>query len=331
MEIGSFIELQLPRGCEYYLGNKYGDMDIVRLNSGRCAIYHACKALDCNTVWLPHYQCGTVRSYLAKKGISVKYYHINSCFDPIDIEQQDNECVVIVNYFGIMSFARMSALAARYKNVIVDNSQAFFAKPVEGCMNVYSARKFVGVPDGAYVIGNRANTGVEVYEKGFSSDTALFLLSRIEYGCEGKTYSLRTENENRIDEEDICKMSKLTHSILDGTDYDSVISKRKDNFRDVKLVLDDINKLNTDIYFANDCVPMVYPLVVEDEKLLSFLLEKKHFQGRWWRYILNEVPETCFEHYLSKYMVPVTIDQRYGKTELNELCNIIKSYVVGIV
>ena len=203
MEIGSFIELQFPKGLEYYSG----EQDIARLNSGRAAIYHAARALNCQTVWLPYYQCDTVRDFLLRKGMTVKYYHIDTRINPVDIEQKPHEAVVFVNYFGIMSQARMKSLAKRYDNVIIDNSQAFFCKPVEGCMNVYSARKFIGVPDGAYVIGENAEQYVDEYEKGYSSDTSLFLLQRIEYGCEGKTYESRMINEHRIDSEDIKQMS----------------------------------------------------------------------------------------------------------------------------
>lgn len=327
MEIGSFIELQFPCGKEYYSDKKFCGMDVVRLNSGRCAIYHACTVLECDTAWLPFYQCETVRSFLLKKGIKVKYYHIDKDFNPIDINQGPCECVVLVNYFGIMSKTRMTLLANNYKNVIIDNSQAFFAEPIEECINVYSARKFVGVPDGAYVIGDDATKCSKSYEQGYSSDTASFMLSRIEYGCEGKTYKMRTENEERIDREDVRLMSKLTHTILDGTDYGSIIQKRKENFEFVKSELECINKLSVDAYLSDDCVPMVYPLVVEDECLLSFLIANKHFQGRWWKYVLGEVSPACFEYYLSRYMIPITIDQRYGKAELLELCEKINFYV----
>ena len=68
---------------------------------------------------------------------------------------------------------------------------------------------------------------------------------------------------------------------------------------------------------------MVYPLVVEDEKLIYKLLQAKHFQGRWWNYILSETDEGTFEYWLSKYMIPITIDQRYGETELK--------YIRGLV
>ena len=320
MEIGSFIELQFPKGLEYYSG----EQNIARLNSGRAAIYHAARVLNCQTVWLPYYQCDTVRDFLLRKGMTVKYYHIDTRINPVDIEQKPHEAVVFVNYFGIMSQARMKSLAKRYDNVIIDNSQAFFCKPVEGCMNVYSARKFVGVSDGAYAIGENAERYVDEYEKGYSSDTSLFLLQRIEYGCEGKTYESRMINEHRIDSEDIKQMSDLTRTILDGTDYEYIKTKRKENFKTACKLFEDVNCIHPTMYADDDVVPMAYPLLVEDDDLLGKLLENKHFQGHWWSYLLDEVEKDSFEYWMSRYVIPVTIDQRYGEEELRYIRGLIE-------
>ena len=44
-------------------------------------------------------------------------------------------------------------------------------------MNIYSCRKFVGTPDGAYVIGKDAHKYVEKYPQCYSSDTATFFVN----------------------------------------------------------------------------------------------------------------------------------------------------------
>lgn len=320
MEIGSFIELQFPKGLEYYKG----EANIARLNSGRAAIWHAFRVLGCEAIWLPYYQCNSVREFLSRKGVTIKYYHIDQNFNPIDLFPEKNDAVLIVNYFGVMSVKRIQTLAKQFANVIIDNSQAFFSKPIEGCMNVYSARKFVGVPDGAYVIGENANMYVDEYEQCYSSDTALFLLQRIEYGCEGKTYQTRTINEERIDTEDAKRMSMLTRSILDGTDYNYICIKRQENFSVASSLFGTINQFNPSLYYDAGCVPMVYPLVVEDDSLLQKLLDHKHFQGHWWNYLLKEVAKDSFEYWLSRYIIPITIDQRYSKAELRHLREVCK-------
>lgn len=319
MEIGSFIELQFAKGKEWYSGEK----NIARLNTGRAAIYHAMRILGCTHIYIPFYQCHSVGSFLRRKGVIVKLYKQDKQFNPLVKEIEESACILLVNYFGIMSCERMEDLARQYKKTIIDNSQAFFAKTISDTMNVYSARKFVGVPDGAYVIGESAENGCLEYEQGFSSDTSLFLLQRIEYGCEGKTYQNRKLNEERIDLEDIKRMSVLTRTILDSIEYKDIIKKRRQNFDMASELFKDINGLDTHMYYDASCVPMVYPLYVENDTLLSRLLEAKHFQGNWWQYILDLVEPDTFEYKMSKYMIPITIDQRYGRKELEYLREII--------
>nr|WP_302831676.1 hypothetical protein [uncultured Bacteroides sp.] len=320
MEIGSFIELQLPQGKEFYFQQK----DLIRLNTGRAAIWHAFRVTEARTIWLPYYQCDTVRDFLKRKGVDIKYYHIDENFNPIDLHAKEEDVVMFVNYYGIMSQERMRTLSISYPYTIIDNCQAFYCKPLPNAMNVYSCRKFIGVPDGAYVIGKNAHKYTEEYPQGFSSDTAAFLLKRIEYGCEGKGYEARCINEHRIDVEDIMKMSKLTHTILDGTDYNFIKNKRRENFQIANDLFKDINLIDATRFYDNDTIPMVYPLVVKDDDLLPRLQRFKHFQGHWWNYICEELPIDTFEYWMSRYMIPITIDQRYGRDELMYLANIIK-------
>ena len=321
MEIGSFLELQLPKGRERY--NQ--ETDIARLNTGRMGIWHAFRVTGCKCIWIPIYQCDSIRETFEKKGVAMKFYHIDKNWNPIDLNPADDEAVLIANYYGIMSSARMAELASKYKNVILDCAQAFFCKPVEGALTVYSCRKFVGAPDGAYVVGKDAHKYVEEYPQCYSSDTAAFLLKRIEYGCEGKGYEARSINEHRIDAEDCMKMSKLTRTLMDAEDYDYNIRKRKENFAYAHQLLGDINEIDPTIYMDDETVPMVYPLVVEEDECIQRLFKAKHFQGHWWSYICEEQPEDTFEHWISRYVIPITIDQRYGKEEINYLVNVIKN------
>ena len=62
MEIGSFIDLELPKGRELHKGIA----DVARLNTGRAAIWHAFRVSECKAIWIPYYQCETVREFLEK-------------------------------------------------------------------------------------------------------------------------------------------------------------------------------------------------------------------------------------------------------------------------
>ena len=321
MEIGSFIEFQLPKGKELY--NQ--ETDIVRLNTGRSAIWHAFRVFGCKAIWIPYYQCDSVRNTLKEHGAEVKFYHTDRDFNPIDLHPTDDEAALLVNYYGVMSYNRMAELAKLTKHPIIDNAQAFFCKPVEGALNIYSCRKFVGCPDGSYVIGKGAHQFVDDYPQCFSSDTAVFLLMRIEYGCEGKGYEARGINEHRIESEPPMKMSKLTRTILDGTDYEYIRNKRRENFAIAHKLLGAINKIDPTRYYDDDTIPMVYPLVVEEDDCIQRLYKAKHFQGHWWSYICDEQPEGSFENWISRYVIPITIDQRYGRGEIEYLAKVVKS------
>ena len=72
---------------------------------------------------------------------------------------------------------------------------------------------------------------------------------------------------------------------------------------------------------------MVYPLVVEEKRLVDQLREKQIYTGRWWNNVLRQVDANTFEALLSNYMLPLPIDQRYGKIELDYMAFAIKSII----
>lgn len=71
--------------------------------------------------------------------------------------------------------------------------------------------------------------------------------------------------------------------------------------------------------------------MVEYKAELTYLwINSKSFNALAWLNVLDskvvkrgENPGDCFEHWISQYVIPVTIDQRYCKKELDYLANII--------
>lgn len=318
MEIGSFLPLDLRSSGEYYKG----ESDIARFNSARAGIYHACRLYNCKSIYIPYYLCATVKEFLQNHSINVKYYNINSSFEPIDLNQEDGYAVLIVNYFGILSENKIKMLSDQFKRVIIDNSAAFYSKPLGKAINVYSPRKFFGIPDGCYVIGENAEKYLDRYEQDYSSGTSSFLLSRIEFGLT-ETYKERMLNEKRIDESDILRMSKLSSGLLGNVDYIGVKNKRRKNFNFAHELFGEINKIDPSQFIDEECNPLVYPLVIEDIALHEKLKANKIYTGRWWNHVLSEVSDNSFEAWLSKYMIPLPIDQRYGEKDILFMYNTI--------
>jgi hypothetical protein len=311
MEIGSFLELDLKTNGEHYSGSG----NVARLNSARSGIFHALRLYGCSVIYLPYYLCPSVGVFLSRKGIGIQKYFINHQFEPQIDHIESEAAILIVNYFGILSNGFLSKILKKYDKVIIDNCPSFYSEPIEGGYSVYSTRKFFGVPDGCYVIGKDAGKFTEEYQQDHSSETSAFLLKRHEVGCNA-SYAERMKNEERIDASDILIMSVLTRTLLKGIDYEGIKKKRQENFKLACELYREINLIDPEIHIDENSTPMVYPLVIEDAKLVDRLREKQIYTGRWWKHVLNEVPENSFEAWMSKYMVPVPIDQRYGNREL---------------
>ena len=113
----------------------------------------------------------------------------------------------------------------------------------------------------------------------FRRTLPFFLLQRIEYGCEGKAYASRTQNEARIDKADIMNMSCLTRRLLDGIDYEAVKRKRTENFKLAELMLKKYNQMELTQFYDDTCVPMVYPLMLEKENLLIIYFRTSIFKA----------------------------------------------------
>ncbi len=325
MEYGSFLELDLRDTGEYFDGIK----DIARLNSGRSGILHALRVLDCSGVYLPFYICPSVKGFLESHGIKINYYSIDSGFKPLLAEVDNKTAVVIVNYFGILSERWLKETAACYTNVIIDNCAGFFSKVLPDNINVYSCRKFFGVPDGAYVIGPNADSGIGTYSRDLSSATAQFLLKRHELGC-SKVYKERMLNEERIDKSGLLRMSTLTQKLLKAIDYDQVKSRRKQNFKYAHSLFAGYNLLGPALLMDEDCIPMVYPLLVKDKDLVEEFKKRNIYTGRWWVSVIQQVEPGSFEASLSNYMVPLPIDQRYGEEEINYYYKVFKEIIKAI-
>jgi len=319
-EIGSFLELDLRKGEEYF----GGENDIARLNSARAGIYHACRLLGCSSVLIPYYLCPSVNSFLTVHKINVEFYFINEDFEPREVVQKSGQAFLLVNYFGILSYDRMISLASRFKNVIIDNSAGFFFKPLNNLYSIYSPRKFFGVPDGGYVLGPEAERMTSEYDQDRSSDTSLFLLKRIEYGLTA-TYHERMINEERINKSGVLRMSILTNAILNNIDYVSIRQRRSENYLLAHEQLKSINLIDPLSICDDASVPMVYPLVLKDDLMTEKLKENNIYVGRLWKHVLGQVNESSFEALLSKYLVPVPIDQRYCSEEIISICKCISN------
>lgn len=307
MTIGGYFELELPKQKEYH-------SDALRLNTGRNAFEYILQAKKYKNVYLPYYTCDVMLEPITKLNLTYEFYHIDNNFNPIfDFTRiKKDETFVYNNYFGICD-KQVQVLAAQCKNLIVDNSQAFFSKPIPNIDTFYSPRKFFGLPDGAYLYTNKQFG--EKLEKDVSLQRMEHLMGRIELGAE-EFYNVFKRNNAALKKQPIKEMSNLTHRLLQSIDYTTIAKKRRENFLFLNETLCKSNRLK--INFDSEQVPMVYPYLINDgNDLKSKLIEQKIFIPTYWP---NEKSwkniKNSFDYFLKLNLIPVPIDQRYSSKQM---------------
>lgn len=317
--IGGYFEL-----ADYEQGTGFPLQDGILLNTGRNALEYILHCIgEIKGVYLPYYTCDVVLEPLKKLHIPYTFYHINAKFEMVeDIQPLAGEYIITNNYFGVKD-AYIELLAGKYGgHLIVDCAQAFFAKPIPGIKSFYSTRKYVGVADGGVAYGVDGKYSL-LYDEDDSTLHNSHLLIRKEHGAEAgfKDYQ---QNETKLDNQSIRRMSRNTRDILWHINYSKVVSKRRENYSYLHSVLKEKNFLQLPEIDTFAC-PMVFPFVTRnDRNLRKELIDKKVFVAKYWPNV-HQLNGYETEYDLATRIVPIPIDQRYGKEEMNNIIDIIFS------
>ena len=310
--IGGYFSLELPLREEYHKG-------ALRLNTGRNCLEYILRSRKYKKVYIPYYTCEVILEPFKKTGTEYEYYHINSELELLnDISLGKDVALLYTNYYGLKQ-AYVENLVNRYgSQLIVDNTQAFYAEPFEGIDTFYTCRKFFGVPDGAYLYCDKVLD--EYIRQDYSYDRMIHLMKRIDLSAEEGYKDFRKADDG-LDNQPILRMSKLTERLMQSIDYDDVAKKRRANFMQLHNALCDSNRLNLPL--DNDSVPMVYPYMVSREGLREKLIENKIFVARYWPNVLDWTEKGSIEYQFTEQMLPSPIDQRYGEEEMNRIIKLV--------
>ena len=304
-EIGGYF------GFETLISNEYHN-ELLKLNTCRNALIYLLKKRNIKKVYLPYYLCDSVSNACSKYDIAFEYYPVTEDFLPsIDVVCKENEAVYIVNYFGQISNEVLITLNKQYKRIVVDNSQAFFQKPLPDIDTIYSCRKFFGVPDGAYLHTN-ANIGADL-DADYSKERFKHLFGRFE-STASEYYMAFKENDKLLGEEPIKTMSKLTENLMGAIDYRRAEQKRTENFCYLHEHLQKRNILSLKSVHG----AFAYPFYIEDGMgVKKHLAEKKIYIPTLWPNVLEDAPNDTFDYRYAKDILPIPCDQRYDISDMN--------------
>lgn len=310
--IGGYFSLELSLREEYH-------KDALRLNTGRNCLEYILRVRGYKKVYVPYYTCEAVMEPIIKLGISYEFYHIDIRLEIRDcFTLEQDEALIYTNYYGLKQ-RYVEQLAEKVgTRLIVDNTQAFYAKPLTGIDTFYTCRKFFGVADGSYLYCDAMMD--EEIGQDYSYDRMAHLLKRIDLSAEEGYADFRRVDDG-LDNQSIRRMSKLTQRMMQSIDYEAIAEKRRENYLMIHKALGGDN--NLDLPLESDAVPMVYPYLVPVKGLREKLIENKIFVARYWPNVLDWTTKDDIEYLLACQVQPLPIDQRYGEEEMKKIIEII--------
>ena len=313
-EIGGYFGLEELISHEYY-------PDLAAVNNARCALLYIIKAKHYHKVYLPYFLCDSVKLVLEREKIPYEEYRIDRSFLPLlDIEPRPGEVVYIVNYYGLLDEEQLTRLKNRYNHIVVDNAQAFFARPVKGIDTLYSCRKFFGVPDGGYVYTDaafREDLPVDV-----SMDRMKHILGRFEGTSASEYYDYFNNNDESFKEIELRQMSKLTHNILGAIDYPAAKRRREENFLFLSKALGERNPLEIHCPVG----PYAYPFYVQNGMAVKKQLAKrKIYVATLWPNVLGSGLD--IETDFTENILPLPCDQRYSEADMQRVADAVRELI----
>jgi hypothetical protein len=310
--IGGYFGLELNKQNKYHPG-------AICLNTGRNALEYLLAIREYKKIYLPYYTCDVLLEPIKKLNLSYEFYSVDENFETgFDFSKiKVNECFLYTNYFGIKDKFILQ-LKAKCASLIVDNAQAFYAKPLINVDTFYSCRKFFGVTDGAYLYTDKT-IEIEI-ETDVSHSRFEHLLRRIDVSAENG-YSYFTENDKALSNLPILKMSNLTQRILESIDYEKIAAIRRENYKYLDNALAALNEIHVRLDLQQ--VPMVYPFYSSNLDLRTRLNENRIYTAQYWPNVLNWVPEGSIEWRYTTNIIHLPIDQRYSTEDLDKIIAVI--------
>lgn len=311
-EIGGYIELDT---CRHAMLHE----DAILLNCGRNALAYLLETKGIKKLYLPYFLCDSVANVCKKYGVEVAFYHIGENWLPKDLVIDGDAWLYIVNFYGQITREDLARLAAAYRNIIIDNAQAYFDAPLANVDTLYTCRKFFGVSDGAVLYTNsKLERSLEIDE---SFNRIHYVLGRYERTA-SEFYEEAAKNNDIFDNEPIKEMSRLTKNLLRSIDYEYVKQVRTNNFAYLHEKLREVNKLNIRLIEG----AFMYPLLIDDGmKIRKQLQQMKIYIPTLWPNVLEECEPDTLEYKFAAEILPIPVDQRYGFKDMEHLVEVIRS------
>lgn len=314
--IGGFFGLEQPAP-----GHAHHD-ERQALASGRACLRRILATARPVRALVPFYICDTVLQAFRHEHVPVEFYDLDEQWLPkLASDAGPDHLMLFVNYFGLNTADIPGFIAGRRERVVVDDTQAFFERGHDGAWSFNSARKWFGVPDGAFAYGG---------ELGFESapvNTTPMAdhLQTVLDGDRRLAFEQYQKSEAAVTDR-FLRMSPMSAKLLAAIDYDHVRHTRSRNFQALHLRLGAHNRMPAALLeraSAPGVTPFCYPLLVDAAIPWAELWERGLFVPRLWPEVARREGADAFPRstMLAEHVMALPIDHRYGDEDMTHLAD----------
>jgi hypothetical protein len=287
-------------------------------------------------VWLPSYVCESVNDAVVELGLPVARYACRPGEDEFDAPvPQNSDIVVLVHYFGLLNLPALDWLGqqqGRTFGVIEDCVQAPYTEGAgaAGDYAIASLRKWWPAPDGAMVCACHplVDDGLLAPDEGYVSRRVFAKLGRGQYVDDTTYLKWIEQSEERLCVSPPRQVSWLSERMLEGEDAGAAARARRANWGELSAAL--AGQAHAVALYAelpDGAVPLAFPLLVEEgqrDGLRRFLAGRRMYCPVHWP--LPEEGTGPRDLQLSRRLLSLPLDQRYGADEMRSLAGAVVEY-----
>jgi len=310
-------------------------------------------------VLLPSYLYDGILSPFKERNLAIKFYKINAdlTMDVSDIERKISEntkILFIIHYFGFpqpVDKLRELRESNSSCSIVEDLVQSMLSTRLDGTLGKFgdfsfdAYRKLLPTPDGSLLLVNKPIEYVN-WNKWKDRQFEHFLHINSRYIAMNlknlyltthlvpKTLHLwlfRHAERLLVDYPILAEMSRMSKRLLDKFDFEEAIVKRRENYQYLlnNWFSDSIVPLFQDL--PNSVCPLGFPILTQDrDHLRRELIDSKIYCSVHWELpceIDNDEFAVSWE--ISRRILMIPIDQRYGIGEMNYILNKIRTISQG--
>jgi hypothetical protein len=318
-EIGGYFGLDLP-DIPFPFGS------FAAFQSARAAFRAVLETSAFRTVFVPSYICDSIIKAAEDAGLSVELYDLDEGFLPKGLPQElgENSALIYINYFGL-SEANVSLVIERYgaERVLIDQSQALFSLASGAYANIYSPRKFAGLPDGGWVQPNTVVSEPAEQDEG-SIDRMRHLILRTAHSARSGYADFNSARLSLSDTRPK-RMSRLTLRLMHSIDWGHAARLRIENYLRIS---DRLGATNARAWTCSEnSVPMCYPYTRMDANMTVVRQELADsydiFSATYWPDVEVRMKVGSIEELMIKHTLFLPVDQRMNREQVEKVCDMV--------